>query len=89
MVLPENQSLTVEGTSDETVPVSPVITINMFSTDGNKLSYEADEPIEIDFPVNVSCIHYIDTHIFTHVMYSIHVNGKILTICTDAIIQLP
>ena len=56
--LPKNITVTLNITSNDDVGaqlLSPVVTINLFGSSGDKLSYNSDEPLVIDIPVVVSC----------------------------------
>ena len=56
--LPKNTTVTFNITSDDDVGaelLSPVVTINLFGSSGDKLSYTSDEPLLIEIPVVVSC----------------------------------
>lgn len=56
--LPKNITVTLNTTTDDYVGanlLSPIVTINLFGSSGNKLSYTSDEPLLIEIPIDVSC----------------------------------
>ena len=56
--LPKNVTVSLNTTSDDDVGaelLSPIVTINLFGSSGDKLSYTSNEPILIKVPTDVSC----------------------------------
>ena len=53
-----NTTVNLNTSSDDDVGaklLSPVVTINLFSSSGDQLSYTSNEPLMIEIPMVVSC----------------------------------